>query len=165
MKTALSVILTLFMFVTVLAVPQWASALTLNTIGASQTTNGNPGTQWWYTGQNPILGGTANPGSTVTITINGATNTATANDQGNWTFTPTTLTTGDHVIAISADGQNINFTLYTGQTQPATTTTTSTNSATTQTLPVSGAFETTLLLILGGGLLILGGWKLSHMAK
>ena len=52
----------------------------------------------------PTITGTAEPGSTVTVLIDGAAvGTTTADDQGNWTFTPTTpLTEAEHTITATA---------------------------------------------------------------
>jgi MYXO-CTERM domain-containing protein len=52
----------------------------------------------------PAYSGTAEPGSTVTVTVDGATvGTATADAAGNWTFTPTApLADGSHTVSATA---------------------------------------------------------------
>lgn len=160
MKTLLSVVTTLSLTLSLLLTSTVAQALTLDMIGASTPTDGNPGTEWWYTGENPTLGGTAEPNTTVNIVINGVADATTADTSGDWTYTPTTLTMGEHSVSITADGQTIAFSINIGETQPTTTTTTATESA--ETLPVSGTTEITLLMIFVGGALVVGGWRLSQ---
>jgi MYXO-CTERM domain-containing protein len=55
-------------------------------------------------GGTPIFSGTAEPGSTITILVDGAVvGTTTANPDGNWTFTPTTpLAEGPHTVTVTA---------------------------------------------------------------
>lgn len=163
MKTISIILTALSLAVLVLVSPSSVLALTLDNIGASQTTNGNPGSQWWYTGANPTLSGTAEPSSVVTVVIDSISDTTLAFADGNWSYTPTTLTEGEHTVSITADGETIAFTLNIGQdSSELTTTSQSTSSASTQTLPVSGSTETTLFLMFGGLVLMLGGWKLSQ---
>lgn len=149
---------TLLLSIFVLFSTTTSDAATLDTIGASATTNGTPGTEWWYSGENPTFTGTAAPNATVIVTISGAPTSVTADASGNWSFSPTTLTTGDHVISITEGSQTFTFTLHAGQNLPTGTTTTATDSGT---LPVSGAIENTLLVLSLGGLFVISGWKLS----
>lgn len=160
MKSILSALATLTIAMLVLLTPSLAQALTLDSIGASQTTGGTPGSQWWYTSNNPTLSGTAAANSTVYITIDGQTSSVTASSEGTWTYAPTTLTIGSHSISVVGDGQTISFTLTIGQ---SATTTTATASATT--LPASGTFELTVMIMAAGSLLLLGGWKLSQKVE
>jgi len=136
-------------------------AITVDTIGSSQVTTGNPGTDWYYTSQNPLLTGTATAGSSVSIKIDETTYPITADSSGNWTYAPTTLTTGDRTVAVTGDGQTLSFTMHIGQSVPSTTSTSTSTVSAQQTLPVTGAIENTLLLLGSGTVLILGGWKLS----
>ena len=55
-------------------------------------------------GGTPIFSGTAEPGSTITILVDGAVvGTTTANAEGNWTFTPPTpLAGGPHTVTVTA---------------------------------------------------------------
>lgn len=154
-------ILTLFLFSFLclhLVSPTWA--LTLDTIGSSATTNGNPGTEWYYTAENPTLTGTAAASSTVTIAIDSTDFPVSADTTGNWSYSPSTLTTGDRLVSITGDGQTLNFTLHVGQSTSTSTTTTSASSS-AQTLPQTGTIENTLLLFSLGTAFMLVGWKLS----
>jgi len=137
-----------------------AFALTIDNIGATTVPNGNPGTNWYYTSQNPRLSGTAVASSNVTITIDGTDYPVSADANGNWSYSPTTLTTGDRSISVVGDGQTMSFTLHVGQSVPSSTST-STSTGSAQTLPVSGAVENTLMLLGGGAILIFVGWRLS----
>jgi MYXO-CTERM domain-containing protein len=55
-------------------------------------------------GGTPIFSGTAEPGSTVTVLVDGVVvGTTTANAEGNWTFTPTVpLSEGPHTVTVTA---------------------------------------------------------------
>ncbi|MEK9143551.1 MAG: Ig-like domain-containing protein [Patescibacteria group bacterium] len=97
----------------------------------------------------PTITGKTAPGATVTITIYStpSTVTVTADENGNWSFTPeTALETGPHNIVASVTDQN-------GQTQTATSAFVVAASgaeiggAAESVIPVSGTVETTILLI------------------
>jgi hypothetical protein len=106
----------------------------------------------------PLIKGTAAPGSTITVTIYSEpiTGLATADANGNWTYTPpNSLAAGPHNIVASAQDP------LTGATQ----TTTSTfivagaggESATESGTPIAGNFTITLLVLLSGAVLLVSG--------
>lgn len=113
----------------------------------------------------PVIRGKAAPGLTVTITIYSTpqTVTVTANDDGDWVYTPDTpLESGPHNIVASVTDQN-------GQTQTATSAFIVAasqrqvgGSATENAVPVSGTVETTMLFLLVGTLFILMGVLLPY---
>lgn len=156
MKKTLALLVTSFCLL-FLASPTFA--LTIDTIGTTSVPNGNPGTDWYYTSENPSLSGTAAANSSVTVTIDGTAYPVTVNSTSNWSYVPTTLTNGDRAVVVTGDSQTLSFTLHVGQNVPTSSTSTSTSSG--QTLPVSGALENTLMLLGGGAILIVAGWKLS----
>ena len=78
---------------------------------------GNAYTEWWYTQENPTLTGIAAAEATVEIDINGEKSEVTA-ASGNWSYSPTTLTTGDHVVTITTGEETYSFTLHAGQALP-----------------------------------------------
>jgi len=114
----------------------------------------------------PVIRGTAPPGSVVTIVIHsdaGITATVTADANGNWVYTPTTpLDPGFHSIVASA------------QTAPGTTQTSTTSfvvasgggteetGASISAIPISGNIETTMLLLYVGILLLTSGVLIWH---
>lgn len=53
-------------------------------------------------------------GSTVNVSIDGTEDSTTADSDGNWTYTPSSLTDGDHSIILTSDGSTISFTLTLG---------------------------------------------------
>ncbi|KFA90889.1 Ig-like domain-containing protein, partial [Archangium violaceum] len=59
----------------------------------------------------PVISGTAEPGSTVTVIIDGTeVGTATTDASGNWSYTPTTpLTPGEHEVQVRATDEAGNF--------------------------------------------------------
>ena len=119
-----------------------AATFSLTKIG-SLDTQGKQYSQWWYTGSNPKLVGTADASAQVTITIDTQSNTATADASGNWSYISSTLSTGDHKIVLASSTQSYSFTLTIGSNVPATTTsnssTTSTTGTPTSQLPVTGS--------------------------
>jgi len=118
------------------------------------------------TSSQPVISGTAPPGSTVTIVIHsdaGITATVTADTNGNWVYTPTTaLDPGPHSVVASAQ-------TAAGTTQTATTTFvvasgagTDETSASASAMPVSGSVETTVLLLIVGILFMASGIFVWH---
>jgi hypothetical protein len=114
-----------------------ANALTLDSIGALET-QGKNYSEWWYTGTNPTLAGTAGNGSDVSVTIDDSAQTTTTGEDGTWSFPTTTIGVGDYTIKIASEGSEIPFILhagqeYTGQTAATTTATETTTETTTAT--------------------------------
>lgn len=157
-SAGLVLLLSLFHTATILAV-------TLDTIGSSATTNGDPGSTWYYTSENPLLTGTAAANSSVTVAIDGTDYPVTADASGNWSLVPTTLTDGAHSVTVTGDGQTLSFTLNIGQSVPTQSSTPSAQaSGSATTLPVSGTLENTLFLFGAGSIFVGGGWWLSKRA-
>lgn len=150
--------LSLFLFISIFGlVPTNALALTIDNIGNSAPTN-LTFTQWYYTSQNPIISGTTTANGTVTITIDSIAATTVADASGNWSYTPTTLTTGDHTVIIADTTEQASFTMTIGSAGP----TGSSSASGSATLPVAGTLSTTLMILGMGGLLVFGGLKLSQ---
>lgn len=104
----------------------------------------------------PTINGKAAPGATVTITIYSTPHTATvtADENGNWSYTPETpLEAGPHNVVASVTDQN-------GQTQTATSAFVVAASgaeiggAAESVIPVSGNVEMTIVLLLIGSLFL-----------
>jgi hypothetical protein len=120
-------------------------------------------TQWWYTSENPVLQGTAAASSVVDITIDDAANSVTTDANGNWSYSPTTLTNGDHSVTIASTTESYSFTLTIGSTVPADVSTGGTATDSGETLPVAGgAWPTVMLGVMGAGMLLSGGWYLAR---
>lgn len=142
--------------------PVWALAGgILTNIGSMETNNSY--SHWWYTGQNLVLKGTATASTQVTVTIDSTANNVTADASGNWTFTPTTLTTGDHQLVIASGATSYSFTLTIGSSVPETAT--SGGTATSEAIPVTGGLGPTIGLVIGGLVLVLGGSYYMMTAK
>lgn len=124
---------------------------TLSTIGADYSLVS-------YTGSIPGMEGTATPAATVSVKVNTTTtNVVAATSSGIWTFTPTSLNSGDNTIVITSGTQTLNFVIRYSTT--TTTTTVSTASSTVTELPESGVWENILFGILAGvGVIGFGGW-------
>ena len=111
----------------------------------------------------PVIRGTAPPGSVVTIVIHsdaGITVTVTTDANGNWVYTPTTpLDPGPHSVVASAQDA-------TGTTETSTITFVVAGAgeaaAPESAVPISGSIETTILLLGLGLLLISSGVFVWH---
>lgn len=131
--------------------PIFASGFQLKNIG-SLDTKGMAYTEWWYSTENPPLYGTTTVGDTVTITIDDVSNSANVDASGNWSYNPTTLTTGDHTVAITGGAGSQTFTLHIGSSIPANV-----SAPTESNMPVAGIIDNTIGLWLIGGLLLVTG--------
>ena len=138
-----------------------ASGVSLTYIGGLNTQSKTYG-QWWYSSANPILKGTADPSSTITIGINSLEYTTTADATGNWSYQPTTLDQGEHNVQIKSGDFIYGFVLHIGSTLPDNLSTTATAPETSsQTLPVAGNFELSLLFLVLASALIFSGISLA----
>ncbi len=120
-KSCLKALPILFLFAVVFNLAHAANTV-LSKIGIMEL-GGNAYTEWWYTEENPALTGVAAAGAKVTITIDSVAAEVTADSLGNWTYSPTTLTTGDHTISIASGTDTYAFTLHAGQNVPEDLTT------------------------------------------
>ena len=128
-----------------------ASGFQLKNIG-SLDTKGVSYSEWWYSTENPNLSGITTAGDTVTVTIDGNSNAATVDASGNWSYLPSSLTTGDHQVSISGGAGSVAFTLHITSNIPSNV------SAPSQSeMPVAGVIDKTLTLWLAGGFLLIVG--------
>jgi hypothetical protein len=133
----------------ILFLPSGVYSATLTKIGSMDVTGQNYN-EWWYTGTNPTLLGTAPAESAVTVTINETSNTVTADASGNWSFTPTNMPQGDYQMSISSSAGTINFTLHAGQMYPGSTEATGTPVVSTGSgveVPETGFYQTAGILL------------------
>lgn len=130
-----------------------ASGFNLKSIG-SVDTSGRQISHWWYAGAVPVFTGEAPSGSTVTISIDGSEGSVTAGDSNDWSYSPGSLSDGDHKVVITNNGSTINFTLTMGADNVDWEAVN--NDANTSTLPTVGIiFPTTLFSLIGLGLVVL----------
>lgn len=124
---------------------------TLSTIGADYSLVS-------YTGSIPGLEGTATPAATVAVKVNTVTtNVTAATSSGIWTFTPTSLNSGDNTIVITSGTQTLSFVIRYSAT--TTTTTVATPSSDVTVLPESGVWENILFgILVGVSVFYFGGW-------
>lgn len=141
------------------ASPVWAYDLTLTKIG-SMSTIGADYSLVSYIGAVPALEGTATPAAQVAVKIQTATAyVIAATASGVWTYTPTSLSTGDNTVTITSGTQQLSFVLRFNST--ATSAATSTSSASITALPETGPRE--LLII--GSIAGVGVWYLGRYLK
>lgn len=145
-----------FILLSVLLIPinkVFAGGFNLKSISQVDT-SGRQISHWWYSGSSPIMKGEAMGGGTVTISIDGNQATATADSDGNWTYSSAALTDGDHTVILASGGSTINFTLTTGVNNvdyDAIGKDTGTTA-----LPAAGVtFPTISLIIIGGSFVLL----------
>lgn len=124
-----------------------ASGFNLTSIG-SVDTSGRQISHWWYSGSTPVLTGEAPSGSTVTISVDGSEGTVVADENNDWTYSPGTLSAGDHNVVITNNGSTISFTLTMGAENVDWEAVNS--AAGTSTLPTVGVIFPTILLSSSG---------------
>ncbi|OGJ39345.1 MAG: hypothetical protein A3A82_03975 [Candidatus Pacebacteria bacterium RIFCSPLOWO2_01_FULL_47_12] len=130
----------------------FAATLQVTKIGGVTTSQSF--SYWTHQGTNPTFVGTAATSSTVQLTLGSVTGTASAGLDGMWSYTPTTLFSGEYPITVSSGQESKSFTLLIASGSATKSGTSSSQSASTQ-LPVSGGLTTTLtLLLLGCGSII-----------
>ena len=137
-----------------------AGGFNLKSIG-SVDTSGQQISHWWYTGSVATMKGEAVAGDTVIISIDGKETTVTADSEGNWTYTPETLSNGDHKVILTSSGSTINFTLSMGTENVDWD---AVNSGGGKTLPAAGVLFPTLGLTTLGGMLVLISKKLAKQS-
>jgi hypothetical protein len=130
-----------------------AASLAVSSIGG-QTVSGTL-TSFETTDTTPTMLGTAGADATVDITIDDLTVAVTANADGNWSYTPTSLTVGDHAVEIASNLETLSFTLTVsdGTSSSATESSTTTKggvSTSSGELPQAGTAVNTVLLIAAG---------------
>lgn len=95
----------------------YAAELSLTSIG-SLDTSGKVYSEWWYTGINVTLSGTAGSGADVIIMVDDTKITTKADASGNW-FVATTTPKGDYQIDVTSGSEAYSFILHTGQDVPS----------------------------------------------
>ena len=134
-----------------------ASGFNLKSIG-SVDTSGRQISHWWYAGSVPVFTGEAPAGSTVTISVDGSEGSVTAGDSNDWSYSPGSLSSGDHSVVITNNGSTISFTLTMGVENVDWD---AVNSGTSETLPTVGIIMPTILLSSTGLGMVLGAKRLS----
>lgn len=154
-KNGLTLLLTLMLVSFLFSEKVLAGGFNLKSIGKVDT-SGRQISQWWYSGSQPTFSGEATSGGSVTVSIDGVEDTATVNESGNWTYSPSALSDGDHQVVLSSSGSEISFTLTTGVNNVNWDAVNSDSG--TEVLPAAGiAWPGILLLITGMGGLLTGG--------
>lgn len=125
-----------------------ASGFYLKTIGALDV-EGGVYSQIWYTSENVTFTGIAPAGNSVTATVNGTSETATADANGFWSYT-TTLNQGDNSVSFTTQGANpLSFTLTIGQVPEGV------GEIPKAETPSAGVSYPTLFLLAGGSTFVL----------
>lgn len=92
--------------------PLFAAGFQLKTVGALSV-EGVTYTQLWYSNGSVTFTGIALENAQVTATIDGTSETVTADASGNWSYTAN-LTDGDHQVSFASNESTISFTLTIG---------------------------------------------------
>ena len=152
-KKLLAYVLTLFLFA-LSAKGVFAGGFNLKSIGGLNT-DGRQISHWWYSSTNAPLTGEATPDSTINITIDEVSASATADTEGMWSYNPSGLSEGDHEISLENNGSTIKFTLTLGADNMDMAAIEKDGNPTA--LPAAGTTAPTLLLLtLGIGLFFTG---------
>jgi len=140
-------------------VPLFASGFQLKNIGGLSTA-GKLYDHWWYANGNITFTGEGVAGSQVEATIDGATETVSVSEAGQWSYTPAPLADGDHQVSFTSQGSTVAFTLTIGGEIPA-----GVGAPAEATTPVVGNFAPTQILLISGGLFLLTSSSLLLWAK
>jgi hypothetical protein len=133
-----------------------AASLGLTHIGGLAT-DGAKYSEWYYTQTNPLLKGTAQENSTVSVSVDGAASTVTADGSGNWSY-QMNKGQGDYAVVLSQGSENYSFTLHLGQDLPGSGgTPVNTSSPSGNTVPDTG-YNQIVGLTLGLGVLLFGSY-------
>lgn len=122
-----------------------ASGFQLKTIGAMNV-DGVTLSHLWYTNGNVIFAGIALENAQVTATIDGTSETVTADTSGNWSYSAT-LSDGDHQVSFTSNESTVSFTLTIGGL-PADV-----GSLPTAETPTVGTITPTIVILFSGILL------------
>ena len=134
------------------------AATTLKVTKIGGTTTPTTFSTFSYAGVNPKFEGTASPSASVQVSISGASSTITATSTGAWSYTPTVLNqVGQYPVVVSSEEQNVSFNLSITATSSAATTSKGGTATTAAELPQSGSVDTTMGLIMLGGVFIMTG--------
>jgi len=125
----------------------FGASLSLTNIGALAT-EGKSYSEWWYMGRSPLLKGTAEPSSELSIKIGDAVSAVAADSSGNWSY-QTQISEGGHLITITQGEASLSFTLHMGQSMPAAMETTQSTSE----VPITGINQT-VAIALGLGIIL-----------
>ncbi len=139
-----------------------AGGFNLKSIGGVDT-SGRQLSQWWYTGSSPVFIGEAGTGASVEIDIDGEKGTAVADESGNWSYSSSALTDGDHQVLLTSSESTISFTLTTGVDNVNWDAVNSDSG--TEALPAAGIIWPSLIVLLTGAGGIVGGGKMIRASK
>lgn len=145
-----------FFFFFILISNVLASGFQITRIGNLEVT-GSLLSDWWYTGTNPTLSGIALANTTVNITVDGVSNSVNSDSDGQWSYTPSNLDSGDHEVLLTSSGSTISFTLHSGQALPENV---GGMGGGESSQPVAGVSLPTVILLIGGIVLFLTGLRL-----
>ena len=124
-----------------------ASGFQLKTIG-TLSVDGATYNHLWYTSGNVIFKGTALENAQVTVTIDGASVTLTADSSGNWSYS-TALSEEDHQISFTSNESTVSFTLTIGKNIPE-----GVGALPTAETPTVGTVTPTIAILFSGAFLI-----------
>lgn len=137
--------LSLFALTLIYSTISFAASLTLDKIGALDT-SGKKYNQWWYTGTNPTLSGKVEDSQKVKVTIDSKTFETNANSSGKWSLA-TSMAVGKHDVKITAGEESYSFVLNIGSALPDFLGGTTSTSQSTSSVPQTGSHQVYFLII------------------
>ena len=126
------------------------------------STNNRQVSKFWHTTTNPAIRGIATPGANITIDIDGTTVSIAADSSGDWVYTPTGLSAGDHVFIFTSNSSTIKMTIGLGKDLDVANIGGDWGSDSNQGLPAAGVAWPTVALIMVAGGCIIGSAKVLY---
>jgi len=147
-----------FAFLSFCLITPNARALTMDYIGGVST-QGKSYSRWYTTALQPRIGGTADVGATVDVSVGSQSGSVPTDADGNWWWDPPApFAAGDYTTSITDGSETLSFTLTLGSSLPS-----STQSATGGAVPSTGVVWPGLIVGLAAFLSLI--WGSFRMAK
>lgn len=131
-----------------------AGGFMISSIG-EVSTNNRQVSKFWHTSTNPTIRGVATPGADIKIDVDGTVVQVSANSSGDWVYTPSGLSAGDHVFTFTSNESTIKMNISLGKDIDWENVGGNWESDSNKGLPAAGvAWPTVGLIILAGGCII-----------
>jgi len=139
----------------------FAGGFMVSSIGGVSTNNRQV-SKFWHTTTNPAIRGIATPGANINIDIDGTAVSIAADSSGDWVYTPTGLSAGDHVFTFTSNSSTVKMTIALGKDLDVANIGGDWGSESNKGLPAAGVAWPTVALIMMAGGCIIGSAKILY---